>query len=201
MVRERIKRADSSLWPWIAAGIILSFALGIGAYTFFREAAPPQQPAPGRETFSLETSVSGPRVSMKLYFLSKDGESLVAEDREVRQSQDMNEMVRNVLDELLRGPQTDLVPSLPAGARVKAVFIDGKGTAYVSFSRELQSEFPGGAWTETLAIYSIVNTLAADFPDEIKAVQILIEGNEIPTLAGHIDTSRPFMPNYALNKS
>jgi len=199
MVRERIKRTDSSLWPWIAAGIILSLALGIGAYSFFREAAPPE-PKPSTETFTLETSVSGPKVSMKLFFLSKDGDSLVEEDRDVRQSQDTNEMVRIVLDELLRGPKTNLIPSLPAGARVKGVLIDGTGTAYVNFSRELQSEFPGGAWTETLAIYSIVNTLTADFPDEIKAVQIIVDGNEIPTLAGHIDTSRPFKPNPALNR-
>jgi spore germination protein GerM len=82
---------------------------------------------------------------------------------------------------------------------VKSGFISPDGTAYINFSREIQHEFPGGAWTETLTIYSLTNTLAEAFPD-IRQVQIMVEGTAIDTLAGHIDTTRPFRPRPALNK-
>ncbi len=199
MSNDRIKRDVASLWPWIAAGILLSLALGVGAYLFFRAAAPPEQ-GPALERFQAITSVAGPKSDVKLYFPSKEGDLLVAEEREVPESPDVNVMARAVVEELIRGPSGGLTPSLPQGARVKSLYIDESGTAYVNFSRELQSEFPGGAWTETLTIYSLVNTLTANFPEDITAVQILVEGAEIKTLAGHIDTSRPFLPRTALNK-
>lgn len=190
-------RNGRGILPWIAAGAILSVVLGIGAYMFFRDAREPSGET--TEEFQPMTSMAGPRVPVTLYFPSKDGRYLKAEARDIRGVPERVVQVREVVEELIRGPKTGLTPSFPAGSRVKGIFFDDKGTAYINFSRELQSEYPGGAWTETLTIYSLVNTLTEDFP-EIKHVQILVEGNSIPTLAGHIDTSRPFGPRTALNK-
>jgi hypothetical protein len=61
----------------------------------------------------------------------------------------------------------------------------------------LRDEHPGGAWTEVLAVYSLVNTLVENFSD-VKQVQILIDGNESETLAGHVDISRPLMSRIQL---
>jgi hypothetical protein len=43
-------------------------------------------------------------------------------------------------------------------------------------------------------IYSIVNTVALNFP-EIEAVQILVDGGKRDTLAGHIRIDFPLVPN------
>ena len=192
----RIK-GEGALWPWLLSGLVLALALGIGAYLFFREAGTKEPPQ--TEAFQQITSYSGPRVPFKLYFQSPDGRYLRPESRDVREMSTKSEQVKEVVSELIRGPRAGLTPTFPAGARVKGVFIDSKGTAYVDFSRELQAEYPGGAWTETLTIYSLVNTLAQGFP-EIKQVQVLVEGAGIDTLAGHIDTTRPFPPRPALDK-
>lgn len=199
MASERIKRADSSLIPWVVAGVVLAAALGLGAYLFFREAAPPA-PEQNKDAFTGYTGVSGPTMDVKLYFPSTGGEYLAAEHREVRLARDVNEQVKLVVEELIRGPVGNLTPSFPAGTRVRSIFLDASGVAYINFSHELQTEFPGGAWTETLTIYSLANTLSDAFPEQIKAVQILVDGHEIPTLAGHVDTSGPFVPRAALNK-
>jgi spore germination protein GerM len=192
----RIKN-DHGMLAWIAAGVLIAAALGVGAYMFFRDVREPSGNAVVE--FQAMTGYAGPKTAVTLYFPSNDGVYLRAETREIRSLPERMALMREVVEELIRGPRTGLTPSFPAGARVKGVFIDDKGTAYINFSAELQTEYPGGAWTETLTIYSLTNTLTEDFP-EVRKVQILVEGSAVPTLAGHIDTSRPFGPRPALNK-
>ncbi|MBI5189373.1 MAG: GerMN domain-containing protein [Nitrospirae bacterium] len=192
----RIK-GGGGLWFWVAIAAVLALALGVSAYLFFRDARPDTETEGA--AFDQMTSYSGPTLSVTLYFSSTDGRNLKAEQRDVPERSERNARVRQVVEELVRGPVSGLTPTFPAGARVKGVFIDGKGTVYVDFSRELQTEYPGGAWTETLTIYSLVDTLTANFP-EIAEVQILVEGSRLDTLAGHIDASRPFAPRTALIK-
>lgn len=53
---------------------------------------------------------------------------------------------------------------------------------------------------EERSSYSIVNTLAFNFP-EIKQVQILVEGEETPTLAGRLDLRRLLKPRIRFKSS
>jgi hypothetical protein len=48
-----------------------------------------------------------------------------------------------------------------------------------------------------MTIYSLTNTLTANVP-EIKAVKILLEGKELPSLKGHVSTIDPFKPDLDL---
>ena len=197
---ERIRvKSESGVLVWVVLVAALAVVLAVAGYFFFREQTPNNLPQ-AAPVFQGQTSFQGAKASFTLYFPSSDGAVLLAETRDVHESPDKAAQIREVVSELLRGPMKEgLVSSFPAGSRVKNVFIDSSGTAYVNFSRELQADFPGGAWTETLAIYSLTNTLAINFP-EVKQVQILVEGSVPETLAGHIDISRPFAPRLALNK-
>jgi spore germination protein GerM len=67
-------------------------------------------------------------------------------------------------------------------------------TLVLDFSRELQTNHSGGSAGELLTVYSIVNTLAENIHG-ISRVQILVEGNEVETLAGHLDLREPLSPN------
>ncbi|MGA2193177.1 MAG: GerMN domain-containing protein [Nitrospirota bacterium] len=194
----RVKK-EGELLPWIIAAVLLASALSVGTYFFLKETKPP--PPQVSVVFQpITTSKGGSRTGVKLYFPARDGRRLGSEARDVPETTDRTQFAREVVDELIRGPVSpELVASIPAAARVKSLFIDPSGTAYVNFSRELVSEYPGGAWTETLTIYSLTNTLTEDLP-EIKQVQILVEGSVVQSLAGHIDISRPFAPSQALNK-
>ncbi|NPV52291.1 MAG: GerMN domain-containing protein [Firmicutes bacterium] len=100
------------------------------------------------------------------------------------------DLPRRALEELIRGPSpgSNLERLLPAETRVLGVSIKDR-TAYVNFSRDIQTRFPGGSRTEELMVYSIVNTLT-QFPG-ITSVQILIEGKKVETIGGHIGIMQP----------
>lgn len=98
-------------------------------------------------------------------------------------------VARACLEELLRGevPRGCDRP-LPPGTELRGITLDG-GVATVDFSEQLQSGFRGGSDNEGVVIYSIVNTLTS-LPT-IERVQILVEGQHINTIGGHLDISGP----------
>jgi hypothetical protein len=74
------------------------------------------------------------------------------------------------------------------------------GTAYVDLSNDSLGDFEPGIQSETLAIYSIVNSIISNLPS-VKRVQFLIQGQEVETLDGHADLTAAFTPDLTLVKS
>jgi hypothetical protein len=130
----------------------------------------------------------------EIFFGDTDTDLLVTEKRTLSWSTDPEQRARRLLSELLRGPTGAAVRTTPEETRLRSVSINSKGIAQVDFSEELSSRHPGGSSSEVLTVYSIVNTLAFNI-DDIKKVQILIEGQTRDTLAGHMDCRQPFAPN------
>jgi hypothetical protein len=60
----------------------------------------------------------------------------------------------------------------------------------VDLSAEISTAHPGGTTNEILTVYAIVNALTVNLP-AISGVQLLVNGQEVDTLAGHIDLRRP----------
>jgi len=87
---------------------------------------------------------------------------------------------------------------LPKGSRLLSAEVKGD-TAYINFSKELRDNFAGGSTNEMLVIYGIVNTACS--LRGINRVQILIEGQAIDSLGGHLDISRPLEPDKELVKN
>jgi len=130
------------------------------------------------------------KINVKLFFLAPDQPALLIEDREVAYSADLAQQVRTVVEELVKGPQKGLVGTLPAETKVIDTFVTAAGVAYVDLSKEAAQKHPGGSRGELLSVYSVVNSLAANFP-AVKRVQILVDDRQVPTLAGHVDLTRP----------
>jgi len=82
------------------------------------------------------------------------------------------------------------VSAIPAGTKLKTVFVTDKGEAFVDLTPELRSNQQGGTTNEILTTYTIVNALTLNLP-AITSVQILIDGKQVDTLAGHLDLRRP----------
>jgi germination protein M len=135
-----------------------------------------------------------PTIDMKLYFLDPSGQRLVPESRTVEYTGGIIEQVKLVLIELIRGPFTNLLPTVPRSTEVREVFIDEKGCAYIDLSRELLRDHPGGTDGEVSTVDSIIRTLTETFPRDIRKVKILIDSKEADTIAGHVDISRPIVP-------
>ncbi|MDI6698568.1 MAG: GerMN domain-containing protein [Candidatus Saccharicenans sp.] len=134
--------------------------------------------------------------TVTLFFLSESDNLLHPEEREI-QAGTLNEEAREVVKELIRGPRSGLLSTLPETTRLRQVFVAADGTAYVDLSRQILEASYYGSSGEMAAVYSIVNSLTYNFKN-VKRVSLLVEGNERETLGGHIDLSRPFNPDYSL---
>ena len=135
-------------------------------------------------------------ISVKLYFESPDGAGLVPEDRSLPFSNELARQLKTVVQELVRGSTSGLSSPLPVDTKVLEVFVTARGVAFVSLSKEAASAESGSA-AELLSVYSIVDSVTANFP-AVKWVQILVDDRPVPTLAGHVDISRPLPADMTL---
>lgn len=127
--------------------------------------------------FLWTTYLSGDPV--QLYFSTKDGMNLVIEERIVR-----GDRMKAAMEELIRGPhRSDLSATIPEGVALLSIKLD-QGLCIVNFNENLVKNHWGGSTGELLTVYSIVNTLC-QFPG-VERVQLLIEGQKVETLAGHL---------------
>lgn len=173
-------------------GLIIILMIGAGIY--YLKYLPKKSQKPVKQIYS-ETAPkikeSDEKMKVSLYFSSPDDEHLVVESREIYRTSSRIDQVKQAVIALIEGPDKDLDPVIPDGTILKEIYLDKNGTAYVDFSIELVKNHPGGSSGEIMTVYGIVNTLCANFP-EIKNVQILVEGKEIETISGHLDTRYPF---------
>jgi spore germination protein GerM len=136
-------------------------------------------------------------INVKLLFESPEQVGLVSEERPVPYHPELARQLRAVVEALVEGPKTGLAPTLPPETKVLEVFVTARGVAYVDLSKEAAGAHPGGSVGELLTVYSIVNSLTANFP-VVKRVQILVDDRPVPTFAGHVDLSRPLAPDMTL---
>ena len=128
------------------------------------------------------------RIQATLFYISDIGTDLVAVVREVPYGATPSEQARLILDAQLQTPDGQ-ASSIPAGTKLRGLFLGGKGEAYVDLSPEILAQ-RGGTLGEALAVYAIVNALTTNLPD-VTAVQILVDGKEVDTLGGHVDLREP----------
>jgi len=141
--------------------------------------------------------VSQPDSTRKgVLFFVADGTRLGREARELPSCTDTAACVKDLLDELFSGPVGDLDASLPEGALLNGVLLEGE-LAVVDVSKEFAGDLPAGSSAEMLAVYSIVNTVCFNFP-QITRVRITVDG-AVAHLS-HLDLTDPLPPDYALER-
>jgi len=136
-------------------------------------------------------------ISVKLFFESPDAPGLRSEDRTIPFSSDLAGQIHTVVEELVKGPKTELAPTLPPDTKVLEVFVTGRGVAYVDLSKQGFETLEGGSDSELRTVYSVVNSITTNFPS-ITRVQILLDDHPAETLAGHVDLSRPLPADMTL---
>lgn len=145
-------------------------------------------------TTSADTTAEGRRINATLFFVSQDAQSLVPVRREVPFAATTAEQARQIVVGQLGEPPATLHSPIPRGTTVRGVFVSEEGVAFVDLSAEAAASHPGGSTAEALTIYSIVNAVIVSLPD-VRAVQILVDGREVETLAGHVDLRHPLPKN------
>jgi hypothetical protein len=134
-----------------------------------------------------------PRVKTKLFWASDTIEStLVPVTVELPLSNDPVLRSKQVLNTLLAGPVDAELRTLPPDALLLAFYLLPDGTAIADFSEALATSIPSGIVSEQLAVNSITRTLEANVP-QVQRLKILIHGQEVETLAGHLDLAEVFV--------
>ncbi len=129
-----------------------------------------------------------------LYFSDANERFLISEQRQIMKDKDSAEQARELVKALLDGTKTSLVNTFPQETELQSVKIEDGKRAYVSFNKNLIRNHPGGSASEMATIYSLTNTLTANIPN-IREVKLLVDGKEIASIGGHIDTRHPFTAN------
>ncbi len=150
-----------------------------------RDSASPPPPSEATAPDDEETVAAG-RIQVKLYVLASSGRELATEAEEILYSPSLQQQAKEVVRLLLRRSG-----AIPRGVSLREIFVTSQGVAYLDLSQELVSNHPGGSSAEELTVFSLSQTLIANFP-AIKTVKILVEGREIETLAGHLDLTVPY---------
>jgi len=181
---------------WFLVALVIVSLAAPGCRRGGDETQPPPQ---GNGTDGTQEPAPEPeKVGLTLYFSDDQAMYLVPEERQVELPDGVTASEMAVR-ELIRGPETpELAITIPKEARLLSLEVEG-GIATVDFSRELQTEHWGGSTGESFTIYSVVNTLT-EFED-IDAVQFLVEGEALDSLAGHMDLTEPVRRNESLIKS
>jgi hypothetical protein len=143
---------------------------------------------------------TGPDVIAVLYFPSLGERKLVAETRPIKWAQSDEDRVRQVLLALAEGSHQSLGHPLSASTVVRAVFLASDGTAYIDFANDSLKGSNPGIESESLSVYSIVNSITANLPS-VKRVKMLVQGQETETLEGHADLTEAIIPDPSLIKS
>jgi germination protein M len=137
------------------------------------------------------TPTPPPAQQIVLLFAGPDGR-LHPELREVALPIEVHERARAVVRELLAGPTSNLRPVVPYPAEVNAVFVSAEGHAFVDLTGP--PEPLQGSHVELMLAYGVIDSILLNCP-ELRAVQLLFDGREVPTLTGHLDLSRPLVLN------
>lgn len=139
---------------------------------------------------------AAPQIKARLFYVSADGRRLEDVERDVPFASSVSAQARAIIEAQLQPVAEPLVSAIPEGVVLREVFVTDRGEAYVDLTGEISSNHTGGSLDEILTVYTIVGALTQNLPD-IKRVQILIDGREADTLAGHVDLRRPLSPDPA----
>jgi len=188
---------------WVVG--VLCVAVLVGAIYFpilrrrLRAAAKLQQQTAEQARRELTQAVpinpGEPRVKAKLFWASGNSDGMLMDSTvELPLSSDPVLHSKQVLNTLLAGPVDAELRTLPPDAVLLAFYLLPDGTAIADFSEALATATPSGIQSEQLAVDSLTRTLEANVP-RVQRLKILIHGQEVETLAGHLDLTGAFLVN------
>jgi spore germination protein GerM len=182
----------------IAIGVLLLAVLVWGiSRGLERLVAPPAATANGEAAAPMAAPAAVPHITATFFYAAADGQALVPVRREVPLAEGVVPQGREILMMQLQEAPSPYVSAIPAGTMLRAFYVTERGDAFVDLSSDVSSKHPGGSFTELLTVYAIVNAVTANLPT-IQRVQILIDGKEAETLAGHVDLRRPLIRDVTL---
>jgi spore germination protein GerM len=192
-----MKRDHVVIGAIAAAIVVLSWLL---FFVLPKRAKPAAAPSLAAAAPAPAAPSSGRKIKARLFYVADDGIHLTHVERDVAYGEGTLEQAREIVTAQLAAVAQPLVSAIPAGTTLRALFLTDRGEAYVDCSREITGGHSGGTVDELLTVYTIVNALTQNLP-AVTGVQLLVDGKEVDTLAGHIDLRNPLGKNstYVIN--
>jgi hypothetical protein len=188
---ERIDRRigqNRLLFGVVVIIFAIAAAAGVYIWSLMHSSSVPQNAGVPNRPALAQPSLPDEQLTIVLYF-PLDG-MLASGSVAVKRQPDVQSEARVILAAML-GDQRAAQTTLLKDVRLRELYLDDSGTAYVDLALVQQKEIKVSAQDELMALYAVVNTLLQNI-EEIKRVRILLDGREAKTLAGHIDLSRAF---------
>lgn len=188
--RSRTKRRRGrrlAVYGALAAAVLLA---ALWAALTMRPAGPPAAPAPEEAAAGADPGDAVPAGTVRLFYIDEQGAALVSRQAALPAAPTPLVRARLIAEQQLQPPEAPLLSPFPDGTVLRTIYLTPDGDAFVDLSRHASEGHMGGSLDELFTVYALVNALALNM-DEIRAVQILIEGREVDTLAGHVDLRRP----------
>lgn len=203
-LKLKLKALTRAQWVTIAATVVAMIAFAFVLMTALSlllstptpasDAAPVAPAAPDAPV----APAAVPRIKAVLYFASEDGLRLVPVENEVALAEGVVAQARSIVEaQLAAAAPAPLVSTIPKGATLRGIFVSQRNEAFVDLDPSIRTAHPGGTLQELMTVYTIVNALLTNLPN-LQDVQILIGGQEVDTLAGHVDLRRPLRKNEGL---
>ena len=171
----------------VVLGLAAAWLLFIGLPRWY--ASRQTAPSPAAAQASAAPPAAVRKITATLYFVADDGMALVPVQREIPFASTVVDQARAIIEaQLAAAPPR--VSAIPADTKLRDVFVTERGDAFVDLSGEVVARHPGGSLDEIFTVYTIVNALTVNLP-AVTRVQILVDGKEVDTLAGHVDLRHP----------
>lgn len=203
MNTDRLKSLTLRQWGAVAAtaAAALLFALGLMTGLSWLLSRPaPGTPPLDREAVATPPAAAPavPRIKATLFFASEDGLHLVPTERDVPLADGVVAQARSILEaQLAAEAPAPLVSTIPKGSTLRGIFVSDRNEVFVDLDPSIRTGHPGGTLQELMTVYTIVHAVLTNLPN-LQEVQILIGGQEVDTLAGHVDLRRPLRKNEGL---
>ena len=182
-----MNRRHGAIAAVVVFGLIAAWTLFIGLPRWYAGRQTPG--SAGAAATPAASNAAVRKITATLFYVSEDGMALTRVQREVPFGATVAEQARAIVEAQL-APATPLVSAVPPDVKLRDVFVTERGDAFVDLSGEITGRHPGGSLDEIFTVYTIVNALTVNLP-AIARVQILVDGKEVDTLAGHVDLRHP----------
>ena len=186
-----IPRRNLAVWALVVFAAIATWVLFIGLPRWYAARNTPAAAATGAAGPAAPSAVR--KITATLYYVGEDGMALAPVQREVRFGATVTEQARAIVEAQLAAA-APLVSAIPAETKLRDVYVTERGDAFVDVSAEIIAKHPGGSLQEIFTVYALVNALTVNLP-AVTRVQILVDGKEVDTLAGHVDLRHPLSKN------
>lgn len=196
--KKKVKHNSSAgfsrlLVIWGTTLVVIAVGLAVTLFLIDRSkksvipTAPPPLP-----TAANPSDTPPPPQEINLFLLDPTSLTLVPVKTERRLHRtELTKRLSQVVTALIQETPPNFRNTIPRGTLLNESYIDTQQTAYLDFSSHLSEGHIGGTTAELLTITAILKTVFDAFPDDIKQVQILIDGEEVKTLVGHLNLSQP----------